>query len=1042
MRRCSLAWIPFALLSVAWCRADTVEFARDIRPILSDKCFYCHGPDEQHREADLRLDLQEEAFSVIEPGQPDASELVARILSRDDDIMPPVDSHKVLSDSEIELLSRWVTQGAEWTQHWSFNHPDKGSPAATRTRDAIDSQVLKKMPATSFSPEASREKLIRRVTYDLTGMPPTLAELDAFLADSSTDAYERLVDRLLRSPRYGQRMGLAWMDAARYGDTSVYHADGPRSMWAWRDAIVDAYTRNMPFDEFSTSQIAGDLLPEATLEQKLLAGFNRNNGTTDEGGAIAEEYRVEYAVDRVKTTSTVWLGLTMECAQCHDHKYDPISQEDYYRFYAFFNISSDGGMQTRKGNAEPTLAIPDPAKQAKLPDAELRLATATERITEIESSCQAELDNWIALKQQDPESVDEAPSDFAIKLAFSEEEGKKTEVQGPKSKPDEVLTATIHGKPIWIEARSDSGIKLDGSNYVDVGDFANFERTDAFSYGGWVKPPKKSGVGALIGRMDDANAHRGFDLYVGDGPVSVHLINSWPGNAIKVTTKKRLTPDQWHHVFAVYDGSSKAKGIQIFVDGELWDWKIEQNGLSETMKTEKTLLIGSRHSGSRLKGEIDEIQIYDRKLSSEEVQQLAEATPISSLLAIQNDARTETQTQVLRRFFLNQENPEYAKLTKQVAATETELTELRKPLTTVMVMSDMSSPRETFVLNRGAYDSPTDVKVEPGTPTILPPMGHDMPRNRLGLSRWLFSDEHPLTARVAINRYWQMLFGHGLVATPEDFGAQGQFPSHPQLLDWLAVDFRESGWDVKRMLKEIVLSKTYRQSSASSPEQYQADPFNQWLSRGPRFRLQGEFIRDSALQLSGLLRDQMGGPGVRPYQPAGLWAEVGLGGNPKFVQDHGDSLYRRSLYTYWKRSAPPPSMQIFDAPTREKCTIRRARTNTPLQALVTLNDTQFVEAARHFAERMIREGGRTDEERLSFGFRLAVSRAPEANELSVLKNILSHSLDKYGNDSDAANALLAVGESPRDEALSTAHHAAWTIVASAILNLDETLTRE
>ena len=1042
MRPAPSAWILFAFFAPTVAFGQTIEFDRDIRPILSDKCIYCHGPDEQHREADLRLDLQEDAFQVIEPGKPAESELVARIRSKNDDVMPPVDSHKELSSDEIKLLTDWIEQGAEWTQHWSFRPPAKESVQDLRARDAIDAHVLQRIPDGKFNHEASREKLIRRVTYDLTGMPPTLEELDRFLANHSSNAYEELVDRLLDSPRYGQRMGLAWMDAARYGDTSVYHADGPRDMWAWRDAIVDAYNRNMPFDEFSICQLAGDLLPEATLEQKVLAGFNRNNGTTDEGGAIAEEYRVEYAVDRVKTTSTVWLGLTMECAQCHDHKYDPISQKDYYRFYAFFNVSKDGGMQTRKGNAEPTLAIPDPEKLAKLPGVETKLKEVVDRIASLETSSQEQFSSWLTAKRENPDSVDETPDGCQLKLTFSEGTGTETEILVADQVDLAAAKAKFHGKPTWSEGRADSAIKLDGNSYIEVGDYANFERTDSFSFGGWIKPQKKAGYGAVIGKMDDANQHRGFDLFVSDGPISVHLIHSWPGNAIKVTTKKRLSPDQWHHVFAVYDGSSKAKGLQIFVDGELWDWKIEQNGLTETMKTDKTLLIGSRHPGSKFKGEIDEIQIFDRNLSSQEVKQLASSEPVSALLAIDPAERTEAQTNSLLRFFLRTENTEYASLLTEKPKLESEIEQLRKPLTTVMVMNDMESPRETFVLNRGAYDSPTETKVEPGTPSVLPPMGHDMPLNRLGLARWLFAEDHPLTARVAVNRYWHMFFGHGLVATPEDFGAQGQFPSHPDLLDWLAVDFREHQWDVKRLIKEIVLSRTYRQSSQTSQDAYESDPSNQWLARGPRFRLQGEFIRDTALHLSGLLHDVQGGPGVKPYQPPGLWAEVGLGGNPKFVQDHGDRLYRRSLYTYWKRSAPPPAMQIFDAPTREKCTIRRARTNTPLQALVTLNDVQFVEAARHFAERIIREGGRDDSDRLRYGFRMAVSRLPSDAEQKLLQQVLANALAKYEANPDAAKAVLAVGESKRDEALSPSHHAAWTIVASTIMNLDETLTRE
>ena len=1028
---------------------STIQFDRDIRPILADKCFFCHGPDKEHQEADLRLDLETDAMAVITSGKPDESELIARIMATDESQMPPKETKKELSDKEIALLTKWVEEGASWSQHWSFSAPTKTATQAQSAREVIDELITRQIPSGKLAPEASKEKLLRRVTFDLTGMPPTPAELDAFLADNSPHAYETVVDRLLASPRYGQRMGLAWLDAARYGDTSVYHADGPRDMWGWRDAVVDAYNMNMPFDQFSIAQLAGDLLPEADQRQKILAGFNRNNGTTDEGGAFAEEYRVEYAVDRVKTTSTVWMGMTMECAQCHDHKYDPISQEEYYKFFAFFNVSSDGGMQTRRGNAAPTMEIPDPEKQKQLPEVESLLAASKTRSTEISDNCGPALETWINDRKLQRAEAIPVPKGCLLHLPITEGKGKKVKSEVLQSTSEEnkstaspQITAEIKGKVEWIADRNDSTLKFNGSNWLDVGPVADFERTDSFSYGGWIKPSKNSGQGALIAKMDDGNSYRGFDLYAGQSPVSVHLIHKWPTNAVKVSTKKKLEADKWQHVFAVYDGTSKASGIKIYVDGEEWEWTIEQDQLKDSIKTPKTLLVGSRHPGSRLKAQVDDIRIYDRALSLQEVQRLADADPLAELLAIADDERTDAQNATIKTYYLKTENEEYSQLLKTQQDLESKIVDLKKPLTTVMVMGNQATPRKTFILNRGAYDSPTDKEVSPGTIAALPPMKDDAPRNRLGMAQWLFSAEHPLTSRVTINRYWQMLFGRGLVSTPEDFGAQGDFPSHPELLDWLAVDFRENGWDIKRMLKEMVVSRTYRQSSASTADSYQNDPDNRQVSRGPRFRLQGEFIRDTALTLSGLLNDTMGGAGVKPYQPAGLWAEVGLGGNPRFTQDHGDKLYRRSIYTYWKRSAPPPSMQIFDAPTREKCIIQRARTNTPLQALVTLNDIQFIEASRHMAERLMRDGGKTTEERLRYGFRLATARYPTPEETAVLERILDKAATKYTANPDAAQKLLAVGEAKRDESLPANEHAAWTIVTSSILNLDETLTRE
>lgn len=1016
---------------------ESINFDRDVRAILSDKCFYCHGPDQEHREADLRLDRQEDAKNVITAGDPEASEMILRILADDETIMPPADSKKALTEDEINILVRWVKEGAAWTDHWSFLRPKKKTHPTKCIEDTIDDFVKKNLPDHKLAERASKETLIRRATLDLTGLPPTPDEVDAFLEDTSTKAYEKLIDRLLRSPRYGQRMAIDWLDAARYGDTSVYHADGPRDMWAWRDAIVDAFNLNMPFDEFSINQLAGDLIPNANDQQQLLAGFNRNNGTTDEGGAIAEEYRVEYVVDRVKTTSTVWLGLTMECGQCHDHKYDPISQEDYYRFYAFFNSSSDGGMQTRRGNAAPILQIADPVKEKQLPEKQQALTETKQAIERIENANVEQLTNWLAQQSDNPDQNRTYLDDCLIRFPLIEGEGKEIQAN-----VGENLKGVIQGKANWTPSRVDWGLKFDGKNFVDVGAQADFERTDSFSYGGWIKPSKGSGQGAVLAKMDNNNQFRGYDLLTGDSPIAVHLIHKWPANAVKVNTKKKLVADQWQHVMVTYDGTSKASGITIYVNGEKWDWNIEQDGLTETIRTEKTLLIGSRHPDSRFKGEIDEVQVYKRLLAPEEVKQLSQITPIGDLVGIPEDKRSDPQKLAIKRYFLRQENDEYSKLEETVVSLNTEITELKKPMTSVMIMGEMSNPRDTFILNRGSYDSPTDRKVDPGTPKVLPPMGSDLPKNRLGLAKWLFQDDHPLTARVAVNRFWQMLFGNGLVSTPEDFGAQGAFPSHPELLDWLAADFRETGWDIKRLIKGMMMSATYQQTSSCSTEIYAADPSNRLLARGSRFRLSGESIRDSALMISGLLIDEFGGPGVKPYQPGGLWAEVGLGGNPKFVQDHGDKLYRRSLYTYWKRSAPPPSMQIFDAPTREKCTVQRSRTNTPLQALVTLNDVQFVEAARNFAERMITQPANSDSERLRQAFRWTTSRWPTEQETEVLSQILNDARETYTKQTDEAEKLLGVGESKSNGEIPAAERAAWTLVASTLFNLDETLTRE
>jgi hypothetical protein len=764
-----------------------IDFNRDIRPILSENCFRCHGPDEGERKARLRLDTREGALKelrsgghAVVPGHAAKSALIERITSADlKERMPPLTSKKHLTAQQIDLLKRWIDQGAKWSEHWAFVTPSR--PALPQVanknwpRNAIDHFILARLEKEGLkpSPEADRVRLIRRVTLDLTGLPPTPAEVDAFLADTSPNAYEKVVDRLLASPHFGERLAVDWLDAARYADTHGYHIDAGRDMTRWRDWVIDAFNKNLPFDRFTVEQIAGDLLPGATLEQKVASGFNRNHMINFEGGAIPEEYLNAYIVDRVNTTSTVWLGLTVACAQCHDHKYDPISQKEFYQLYAFFNNVPERGLDGSKGNAAPTIKMPTPEQERRL----------------------RELDE-------------------AIRQA----------------------------------------------------------------------------------------------------------------------------------------GGDKAQ---------------------------------------------------------------------------------------------------LAKLRQQRA-------EVEKQTPTTMVMQELPRPRDTFMLVRGEYDK-KGAKVSAGTPAALPPLPKGAPANRLGLARWLVDPGHPLTARVAVNRYWQMFFGTGLVKTAEDFGSQGEPASHPELLDWLAVEFMsptsaplgsgsQTRWDIKALLRLIVTSATYRQSSVVTPQLLARDAENRLLARGPRLRLQAEFIRDQALAVSGLLNREVGGASVFPYQPAGLWQELASRQDSKnwsaqfFVQSHGKDLYRRTMYTFWKRTSPPPTLVTFDAPDRETCTVRRSRTNTPLQALVLMNDPTYVEASRKLAERMMKQAEEPDE-RITLAFRLATARRPTAKEIGVLRRVFNRQLDVYRKDRKAALKLLGVGEAPRDERLPPAELAAWTVVVSVILNLDETVTK-
>ncbi|MEM7313737.1 MAG: DUF1553 domain-containing protein, partial [Planctomycetota bacterium] len=823
-----------------------------------------------------------------------------------------------------------------------------------------------------------------------------------------------------------------------YGDTSVFHGDGPRDMWAWRDWVINAYNNNMPFDQFTVEQLAGDLIPQATVDQKIASGFNRNNATTDEGGAIAEEFRVEYAVDRVKTTSTVWLGLTMECAQCHDHKYDPISQEDYYRFYAYFNQAADAGMQTRNGNAVPMVDVPNYAKAAEVATIQQEIRRTQSDLDARAATLQPEFERWVEVAQSSDEPIETAPTDMVAHFPLDEHKGNVV-----RDAVDSKRTGKLHGKPKWLDGKLDAAIRTDNNRFVDLGNVGDFERDSAFSYGCWVRPSDNNPGGAPLAKMNDGNSYRGYDLYLQGGQVGAHIIHNWPNDALKVVSKKKIEKDKWSHVLITYDGSSKASGIRVYINGQHTEHNVEKDSLKNTIRSKVPFYAGRRNPGSHYKGAIDDVRLFNRALSDNEVALLAQSKlSITPILAKSPEDRTEEEVARLKKHFLATQDEVSKQLTKELAELKRRETEASKPRGTVMVMNDVDKPRMTYVLARGNYASPQkDKPVNPGVPAALPSLPEDAPANRLGLARWMVSPQNPLTARVAVNRYWMMFFGQGLVESVEDFGSQGTWPSHPELLDWLAVDFVESGWDIKRMIKQIVMSRAYRRSSRSSREMYELDPSNRYLARSPRFRLQGEFIRDTSLMTSGLMVGTIGGPSVKPYQPDGLWNEVSINTGLRFKQDHGDKLYRRSMYIYWKRSAPPPSMAIFDAPSREKCTIRRSRTNTPLQALVTLNDPQFVEAARAFAERVIKDGGDSTADQVALAYRMATSVKPTNETLDVLMQSYRTELAVFQAVPERAKQLLSVGESKRNEELDAAHHAALTIVISMILNLDETLTR-
>ena len=1036
--------VTICILFSGYLAADEkLDFNRDIRPILSDNCFLCHGPAASTRAAELRLDKREPAIAsrAIKPGKPDQSELVERIFSNDaDSIMPPPESNKKLTPQQKETLKRWIQEGAEYQQHWSFVSPQRQPKAKS-----IDEFVAKKLSAypLTATPPANPETLIRRVTFDLNGVPPTPTEVEQFkddINDRGIDvAYQALVDRLLTRNAYGERMALAWLDAARYGDSSVMHADGPRDMWPWRDWVINAYNTNMPFDQFTIEQLAGDLIPNATVEQKIASGFNRNHATSDEGGAFAEELRVEYVVDRVKTTSTVWLGLTMECSQCHDHKYDPISQEEYYKFFAYFNNTTDPGMQTRNGNQSPTVRVVSAELRSQLDTLQLSIEAAKKKLAERKVAAEPEFVKWVdqASQRAAAKTKNSEPTGLIQWYPLDESTGNKltNSVSGAVANKEK-------GKLQTVDRSGATALDLNGqTQFVSNEKTIEIKHDQPFSFAAWIKTDGKSS-GAVFSRMDVPQAYRGYDLWVQGRSIGTHIINTWPSNALKAVSVDQLKINTWQHVVITYDGSQKTKGVKIHIDGKLSENAVEADTLNGTIETAAAFKIGSRSQGANWKGGVDDIRIYDRTLSTKEINSFP-GNPIEYILAIPPSERQPTQLNTLKQHFFSTIDQDSIAIAAQLAEANSKQKALNsKPLTS-MVMQDnpAGKMRTTYILDRGQYDAPQEENpVNAGIPSALPPLPESAPANRLGLAQWLTQPEHPLTARVAVNRYWMMLFGQGLVRTPGDFGAQGMPPTHPELLDWLAVEFVESGWDVKHLLKLMVMSRTYRQSSQRSSLQQQQDPENLLLSYSPRFRLQGEFIRDQALFVSGLLTDQTGGASVKPYQPPNIWNEVSLNGGLRYRQDKGENLYRKSMYTYWKRSAPMPNMMIFDSPSREKCVIQRARTNTPLQALVTLNDPQFVEAARKLAERILTESAETST-RIDRAYQLCTSRKANLREHAVIEKLLEDQRQRFTESPENAKQLLEVGESPKAVSITEIDLAAWSVICQMILNLDETLTR-
>ena len=1033
--------------------APVVDFQRVVRPILSDNCFACHGPDKNTRMVDLRLDTQEGAFTArdngtpIVPGNLQASLVYQRITEPDPARrMPPESSHKSLTAEQKEILKRWIEQGASWKQHWSFVPTARPAFPAVKTkawiRNPIDQFILAKLESAGLqpAPEADRRTLIRRVSLDLTGLPPSPKEVEAFVNDKSKNAYERLVDELLASDRYGEHRARYWLDAARYADTHGIHVDNYREMWPYRDWVIQAFNRNLAFDRFTIEQLAGDLLPNRTLDEQIASGFHRCNVTSNEGGLIVEEFEAIYAKDRVDTTGTVFLGLTVGCATCHDHKFDPISQKDFYSMAAFFRNTTQPTMDGNVPDTPPIVVVPRPEDRARWRQISQEESAVKGQIQQARTAPDSAFDAWLS---SDARRTLESPLDPASQLltiSVTDQIGVETARRNSKVAIPQGVTL---GE---ISTLGRKGLYFDTTGAVELPNFDGFAADKPFSVAVWIYCPKESDSFVVASQLDPADKSRGWLIDINGRIPALRLIGD-EGKSIVITAgfAQQLKVGTWNHLVVTYDGSREQAGMGLYVNGKI----IPTQGGEQTLalpgdiRTLAPLRLGSDEGRYFHGGAIADFRIFTRALSAEEAYLASLWPTLDGALDKQTDQLSAEERDALHLHFLNDRDVNYRALAAKLLAFEAERRQIRERGSVTLVMQEKPDSKPmAHILYRGQYDQPRD-EVQPNVPSALPPIPASFPRNRLGLAQWLVDPANPLTARVTVNRFWQEIFGTGIVKTTEDFGSQGQAPTHPELLDWLAVEFRESGWNMKKLFRLMVTSSAYRQAALATEDKLQKDPDNRLLSRGPRFRMDGEMVRDYALAASGLLLPVVGGPSVKPYQPDGIWEAVAMeGSNTRFYKrDTGDKLYRRSLYTFWKRSAPPASMDIFSAPTRESCTVRRERTNTPLQALVTMNDPQFVEAARHLAEQaMLGSQGSADREFDFIAARL-LARSLEQKERDIAKRAYLDYLAYYNSHSEDARKLLSVGESKANETLAPSEFAALTMVANQMMNLDEVLNK-
>ncbi len=1028
---------------------EEVSFNEHIQPILSENCYHCHGPDSGTREPKdnpLRLDLADKAFlprengsPVIVKGDPAASLLMRLIRSGDPaEIMPPPTSHKKMSSRDAALVERWIRQGAGYQAHWSFIPPER--PEVPGGGNPIDHLVAEKLAVSGLkeNPPEDPRRFIRRLHLDITGLPPSPDAVEKFTREAAADydaATARAADELLATPAAAEQQARLWLDAARYADTHGIHIDNYRAIWPYRDWVVEAFLRNQPWDSFTIDQIAGDMLPAATLEQRIATGFSRCLPTTGEGGAISEEYDAIYAKDRVETVSAVWLGLTTGCAACHDHKFDPITTEDFYSLAAFFRNTTMQAMDGNNSAHPPNVFAPIPADRPRWDE----LAGET-----------AELESALAGRKA------EAGPDFRKWLATATigaaADGDSTlELHIPFDTAAPVIPGRWKGKPAAWDL---GGSRRDGPlgpallvNTVskDLGDLVSIGRDDRLSFGALIYI-EGTPRGSIIGRMDPAAAHRGWDLWLEGGKPAVHVIDRWPDSANKVTAPKPLEPGRWHHVMVTFDGTlASHQTMRLYVDGQAVPAGPDPNTLGQDLKVGVPLRIGSRAGGGEGPDGVVAIQdfrFYRRILSTAEIAELSRQAELRQYLAIDPAARTPAQTEALLDHYLATADAASMGPRARLQALRKEQNVIRDRGSITLVMEERKDGEPmAHILERGVYAS-KGRQVPAKVPASLPALAADQPHNRLGLARWLVDRRNPLTARVTVNRAWQQFFGTGIVESSGDFGIMGSRPTHPGLLDWLAVEFMDSGWDHRHILRLIATSRTYRRSAVISAEQLERDPYNRLLSRGPRHRLDAECLRDLALSASGLLSQEPGGPPAKPYQPEGIWEAVAMpqSNTRSYKADEGKGLHRRSIYTFWKRTAPPPSMEILNAPAREVTCSRRDQTNTPLQALVLLNDPQFIEASRVLAAHAILSSGDAAA-RLDYITSRLLGRRLDGEERGIVMASFGKAAATYASDPAAAGKLIRQGATPPDPAIPAAELAAWTLTASQILNLDEAVTR-